>query len=129
MSKRNKFYVTTPLYYVNASPHIGHSYTTIAADCLARFYRKSGAEVLFLTGTDEHGQKIQKAAQATNQEPQGFVDSIVKTFIQLWKALDISYDDFIRTTEERHIKGVECVLNTLLKSGDLYQATYEGWYC
>lgn len=122
-------YITTPLYYVNASPHIGHSYTTIVADTLARFYRKKGCEVLFLTGTDEHGQKIFKAASEAGLSPKEFVDKIVKTFIDLWKNLDISYDDFIRTTEGRHIKGVEAVLNYLYEKQDLYEHDYEGWYC
>ena len=127
----NKFFITTPIYYVNASPHIGHSYTTIAADTLARFMRRRrGKEnVLFLTGTDEHGQKIQKAADAAGLAPQAFVDKIVPQFKNLWEQLNISYDDFIRTTEPRHEKTVQKVLEMLHNKGDIYEDTYEGWYC
>src|SRR3989338_5366780 len=98
----SKFYITTPLYYVNGNPHIGHSYTNIACDALARFKRLRGDEVLFTTGTDEHGQKIKEAADQRKMEPQVFVDTIVPNFKQLWQKLNISYDDFIRTTEKRH---------------------------
>lgn len=127
----NKFYITTPLYYVNASPHIGHSYTNIAADALARFMRRNlGAEnVWFLTGTDEHGQKIQRAAESAGLSPQEFADKNVLQFQGLWKKLNISYDDFIRTTEERHILIVKRVLDLLYKKGDIYQDRYEGLYC
>ncbi|MCM8781437.1 MAG: methionine--tRNA ligase [Candidatus Omnitrophica bacterium] len=124
-----KFYITTPLYYVNASPHIGHSYTNIAADTIARFKRKEGFKVYFLTGTDEHGQKMQKAAEEANLSPQQFADKMVLQFKNLWKALDISYDDFIRTTEERHIKIVQKTLEILYKKKQIYLARYEGWYC
>jgi methionyl-tRNA synthetase len=127
----NKFYITTPLYYVNASPHIGHSYTTIAADCLARYMRKVLGEknVWLLTGTDEHGQKIQRAAQDAGLNPQDFSDKMVLKFKQLWKDLNISYNDFIRTTEKRHIDIVKRVLEILYQKGDIYQAQYKGWYC
>lgn len=127
----DKFYVTTPLYYVNASPHVGHSYTTIAADCLARHMRKAIGEdkVWLLTGTDEHGQKIQKAADEQKSGPQEFCDKMVLQFKDLWKTLGISYNDFIRTTEPRHIKTVARVLELLYQKGDIYQAKYEGWYC
>lgn len=127
----NKFYITTPLYYVNASPHIGHSYTTIAADTLARYMRNSLGEdkVWFLTGTDEHGLKIQKAADEAKLTPQEFADKTVLQFQELWKALDISYNDFIRTTEVRHTACVERVLEILYQKGDIYQDKYEGWYC
>jgi len=125
----DKFYLTTPLYYVNASPHIGHSYTNIASDCLARFMRLKGKEVYFLTGTDEHGQKIFRAAQEKGKSPQEFVDSIVPRFIDLWKLLSISYDDFIRTTETRHKKTVQYVLSLLYEKKDIYLAEYKGWYC
>ena len=127
----NKFYITTPLYYVNASPHIGHSYTNIAADTLARFMRNAlGQEqVWFLTGTDEHGQKIQKAADALKKPPQEFADSMVLKFNELWKALNISYNDFIRTTEERHIRTVQKVLDIFYRKGDIYEDKYEGLYC
>ena len=126
-----KFYITTPIYYVNAKPHIGHSYTSIAADCLARYNRRRLGKdnVWFLTGTDEHGQKIQKAADEAKLSPQEFVDKIVPQFKDLWKALDISYDDFIRTTEERHIKFVQRVFDILNQKGDIYESKYEGWYC
>jgi len=126
-----KFYITTPIYYVNAKPHIGHSYTSIAADCLARYNRQRLGKdnVWFLTGTDEHGQKIQKAADEAKLSPQEFVDKIVPQFKALWRALDISYDDFIRTTEERHIKFVQKVFDVLNKKGDIYESEYEGWYC
>ncbi|MBI3252289.1 MAG: methionine--tRNA ligase [Candidatus Omnitrophica bacterium] len=124
-----KYYLTTPLYYVNAKPHIGHSYTNIAADALARFMRLSGKEVLFLTGTDEHGQKIDKAAQTAGLAPQEFVDKMSLTFKELWKKLNISHDDFIRTTEPRHMKAVGAVWKELEKRGRLYRAAYSGWYC
>lgn len=128
---RKKFYITTPLYYVNASPHIGHSYTNIAADSLARYMRKNlGREnVWLLTGTDEHGQKIQKAAEQAGMQPQVFCDKMVGQFQGLWKKLNISYDDFIRTTEHRHCLVVQRVLEILYKKGDIYKEKYEGWYC
>lgn len=127
----DKFYITTPLYYVNASPHIGHSYTTIAADTLSRYMRKSLGDknVWFLTGTDEHGQKIQRAAEEAKLSPQAFADKTVGQFKELWKSLDIAYNDFIRTTEERHIKTVRRALDILYKKGDIYEGKYEGLYC
>lgn len=124
-----KFYLTTPLYYLNAAPHIGHSYTTIAADTLARFHRHLGEEVYFLTGTDEHGQKIARAAFEAGLGEKAFTDKMVSIFVELWKALDISYDDFIRTTDERHVNAVKNVLTILYENKDLYTHTYEGWYC
>ncbi|MBN1913972.1 MAG: methionine--tRNA ligase [Candidatus Omnitrophica bacterium] len=126
-----KFYITTPIYYVNSSPHIGHSYTTIAADTLARYYRNILGEenVRFLTGTDEHGQKIQRAAQSAGLSPSEFTDEIVPAFKKLWEKLGISYDDFIRTTQERHISCVGRVLEILLEKQLIYPDTYEGWYC
>lgn len=123
------FYITTPLYYVNAKPHIGHSYTEIACDCLARYQRMKGEDVLFLTGTDEHGQKVLHSAQAQGKEPLEFIDSVVIRFKDLWRRLDISYDDFIRTTEERHIKAVQKALSCLYEKGDIYQDEYRGFYC
>ena len=128
---RDKFYITTPIYYVNASPHIGHSYTTITADCLSRHMRKilGDERVWFLTGTDEHGQKIQKAADEAKLSPQDFVDRTVSQFKALWEKLDISYNDFIRTTEERHILTVQKVLEILEGRKQIYAAKYEGWYC
>jgi len=127
----NKFYITTPLYYVNASPHIGHSYTNIAADCLARYMRRilGDENVWFLTGTDEHGLKIQKAANEARLNPQEFADKMALQFKELWKKLNISYNDFIRTTEDRHITIVQRALGILYKKGDIYEDTYEGLYC
>lgn len=124
-----KFYITTPLYYVNGNPHIGHSYTNIACDALARFRRFKGDEVLFVTGTDEHGQKIKEAAEAKGIDPEVFVDSVVPIFKGLWKKLNISHDDFIRTTEERHKVVVQKILEMFHKNGDLYEGEYSGWYC
>lgn len=128
---KNKFYITTPLYYVNSSPHIGHSYTNIAADTLARFMRKTlgNENVWFLTGTDEHGQKIQRVADELKLAPSDFADKMVSQFKDLWKTLDISYNDFIRTTEERHIKFVQQVLSMLYEKKQIYLEKYEGWYC
>lgn len=129
MSK--KFYITTPLYYVNASPHIGHSYTTIAADCLARFMREAEGEehVWFLTGTDEHGQKIQRAADELKLSAKEFADKMVVKYKELWNSLGISYNDFIRTTEGRHVKVVQSCLQALYEKKQIYSAQYEGWYC
>ena len=131
MNKAKKFYITTPLYYVNASPHLGHSYTNIAADCLARNMRRRLTEenVWFLTGTDEHGQKIQRAADQAGLSPQKFTDKMVLQFKNLWQGLNISYNDFIRTTEERHIITVQTILDILRRKGDIYASKYEGWYC
>jgi methionyl-tRNA synthetase len=125
----SKFYITTPLYYVNGEPHIGHSYTNIACDALARFRRLKGDEVLFTTGTDEHGQKIKEAADAAGVSPQVFVDNIVPKFKALWEKLGISYDDFIRTTEKRHADVVTNILEKFFKNGDLYEGEYSGRYC
>lgn len=124
-----KFYLTTPLYYVNDVPHIGHAYTTIAADVLARHKRLKGFDVHFLTGTDEHGQKMWKAAQDQGKSPQQFVDEIVERFKLAWKTLNISYDDFIRTTDKRHEITVQRIFSKLLQQGDIYKGEYEGWYC
>jgi methionyl-tRNA synthetase len=127
--EKNKFYLTTPLYYVNDVPHIGHAYTTIAADVLARYKRMLGFDVHFLTGTDEHGQKIWRAAQKAGEDTQKFVDRMAQGFKSAWKTLNISNDDFIRTTEERHTRVVQKVFHVLLKKGDIYKGEYEGWYC
>ena len=123
------FYITTPLYYVNSTPHIGHSYTNIACDTLAKYKRLMGYEVLFTTGTDEHGQKIKDAAQAKGMEPKEFVDTIVPIFLGLWEKLGIDYTDFIRTTEPRHEKVVKEMLEMFHRNGDLYEGEYNGWYC
>jgi methionyl-tRNA synthetase len=124
-----KFYVTTPIYYVNDVPHIGHAYTTIAADVLARYHRLMGDDVFFLTGTDEHGQNIERIAEEKGVSPQQYVDGIVAQFKQLWQMLDISNDYFIRTTDERHITAVQKFAAALLASGDVYRGKYAGWYC
>lgn len=123
------FTITTPIYYVNGLPHIGHSYTTIAADCLARHKRRRGYDVVFLTGTDEHGQKVLKAAEEKGLTPQAFVDGIIPRFKELWRRLDITNDDFIRTTEPRHAEAVGYFLSELYKKGDLYLGSYKGLYC
>ncbi|MDI6829026.1 MAG: class I tRNA ligase family protein, partial [Armatimonadota bacterium] len=123
------FYITTPIYYVNDVPHIGHTYTTTAADVLARFKRLQGCRVLFGTGTDENAPKVAEAAEARGQTPQEFVDEIVSEYIETWKRMHIAYDDFIRTTQERHRRVVEAVFEKLLKSGDIYKDFYKGWYC
>lgn len=125
----NKFYITTPIYYVNAKPHIGHAYTTIAADVLARFYKAQGEEVFFLTGTDEHGLKIQKKAEEAGKDPQKFVDAIAEEFEILWKKLNIQYDNFIRTSDPNHKQAVQKVLQTLFDKGAIYKGEYEGLYC
>lgn len=123
------FYVTTPIYYVNDKPHIGHAYTTILADVLARYHRLLDVPTYFLTGTDEHGQKVQEAAQKNGITPQEQCDSTVGRFLELWKKLDITHDGFIRTTEARHKKVVQEVLQDLYDRGEIYAADYEGWYC
>lgn len=123
------FYVTTPIYYVNDVPHIGHSYTTVAADVLARYKRLKGYEVFFLTGSDEHGQKVEKAAQTNGETPLELADRVVKRFQSLWEKLGISNNDFIRTTQERHKQGVSAIFKQLLEQGDIYLGEYEDWYC
>ena len=122
------FYITTPIYYPSGKPHMGHAYSSIIADIFARYKRLEGFEVYFLTGTDEHGQKIQKEAEKNNKDPKIFCDEISKTFRSLTKTLNLSNDDFIRTTESRHLKAVEEVWNRLIKSGDIYLDKYSGWY-
>lgn len=124
----SKFYVTTPIYYVNDKPHIGHAYTTILADVLARFHRNAGDQTHFLTGLDEHGQKVQQAADKRGVLPQQHADEMAPRFIELWKKLGIGYDDFIRTTEDRHKKIVQLVLQKVYDAGDIYMDEYEGWY-
>lgn len=123
------FYVTTPIYYVNDVPHIGHSYTTIAADVLARYHRLAGRRVHFLTGTDEHGTKVQRAAQARGETPLAYATRIAEQYKAMWKRLDIAPSDFIRTTEPRHEKVVQSVFERLRENGDLYLGEYAGWYC
>ena len=125
----SKFYITTPLYYVNASPHIGHAYTNVICDCLARFKRMQGNDVFFLTGTDEHGEKIKRAADAEKTDVSSFIDGKVSIFKNLWSKLNISYDFFIRTTDDFHRQAVERAVKTLLDKGDIYKAKYKGFYC
>ncbi len=123
------FYITTPIYYVNDEPHIGHAYTTIMADVLSRFHRLTGDDVLFLTGTDEHGQKVDEAAKERNLSPQAHADEMVVRFQALWEDLNISHDDFIRTTEARHKRVVSEILQRIYDAGEIYSDNYEGWYC
>ncbi len=127
MAQKN-FYLTTPIYYVNDEPHIGHAYTTILADVISRFHRANGDEVFFLTGLDEHGQKVQQAAEKRGRQPQEHCDLLAPRFIQLWEKLEIKYDDFIRTTQERHTRIVQQVLQDVYDKDDIYMAEYEGWY-
>ena len=122
------FYITTPIYYVNDKPHLGHAYTTIAADVVTRWHKLKGREAYFLTGTDEHGQKVFEAAQKRGISPQQHVDELCEPFKALWSRLDIEHDDFIRTTEKRHTTVVQDVLQRLFDEGDIYTADYEGWY-
>jgi len=126
---KKSFYITTPIYYVNDVPHIGHAYTTVAADVAARYHRLRGDDVRFLTGTDEHGQKVARAAEENGRSPQEWVDGIVPRWKELWSRLQISNDDFIRTTEERHIRRVQEFWSRLHEAGDVYLASYEGPYC
>jgi len=125
----SKFYVTTPIYYVNDVPHIGHAYTTIAADVLARYHRLMGDDVFFLTGTDEHGQNIERAAREKGLSPKAYCDQIVARFTDLWQLLDISNDYFVRTTDERHVQAAQRFATALLASEDVYRGRYSGWYC
>ncbi|MCC7403076.1 MAG: methionine--tRNA ligase [Bdellovibrionales bacterium] len=124
-----RFYITTPLYYVNDKPHIGTAYSTVMADVLNRYHRLFGEETLFLTGTDEHGQKCQQAAEKRQMAPQAHCDDMVKNFKAAWQELDIKYDIFFRTTDDFHKKAVQAVLDDLWQKGDIYEDTYEGWYC
>jgi len=126
---KKSFYITTPIYYVNDVPHIGHAYTTIIADALSRFHKLQGKEVFFLTGTDEHGQKVEKAATEKGLKPIELADKVVSRFKELWKALNISYDFFIRTTQPFHEKGVQKIFQKLKDKGDIYKGIYSGWYC
>ncbi|MFP6904832.1 MAG: methionine--tRNA ligase [Verrucomicrobiota bacterium] len=122
------FYITTPIYYVNDLPHIGHAYTTLLADVLARYHRMLGDETFFLTGTDEHGQKVQEAAQARGVSEQVHVDETVQRFQELWEKLEITNDDFVRTTQERHTRVVQGALQDLFDRDEIYKAEYDGWY-
>lgn len=125
---QKKYYITTPIYYVNDVPHIGHAYTTLACDVLARFHRLAGYDVKFLTGTDEHGQKVEKSAIAKDIDPQSFTDQVSKSFLNLGKVMNFSNDDFIRTTEPRHKKAAQALWNKLMENGEIYLGKYDGWY-
>ncbi|RAL23162.1 methionine--tRNA ligase [Thermoflavimicrobium daqui] len=129
MSNKQTFYITTPIFYPSGKLHIGHTYTTVAADAMARYKRLRGFDVMYLTGTDEHGQKIQKRAEEAGKDPQSFVDEMVEDIKSLWEKLDISYDDFIRTTEDRHKNVVQKIFQRFKEQGDIYLGEYEGWYC
>ena len=129
MNNKETFYLTTPIYYVNAAPHMGTSYTTVASDALARFMRSNGKDVWYLTGLDEHGQKIVQAAVSEGKEPQQWVDEVAPKFKHAWKTLQITNDDFIRTTEPRHIRGVQYFFEELHRKGHIYLDTYQGYYC
>ena len=129
MEEKKTYYVTTPIYYPSDNFHVGHCYTTVIADALARYKRLKGYDVYFLTGSDEHGQKIEERAKAKGCSPKEFVDPIIDNAKDLWKALDISYDKFIRTTDEEHVKTVQKIFKKLYDQGDIYKGSYEGWYC
>ncbi len=127
--KKEKFYVTTPIYYVTAHPHLGSLYSTLIADVVARWNKLRGKKTFFLTGTDEHGQKIVQAAQKAGKEPKEFVDSLIPSYQNVWRMYGIAYDYFVRTTDPDHIKGVQQFISRLIKKGDLYKSLYKGWYC
>ena len=129
MSEKPTFYITTPIYYPSDNLHIGHSYCSTAADTMARFKKQTGYDVFFLTGTDEHGQKIERKARDAGVTPKEYVDHIVDGIKKLWKLMDIDYTDFIRTTDERHVKSVQQIFRKLHDQGDIYKSEYEGWYC
>ena len=129
MEGKGKFYVTTPIYYPSDNLHIGHSYCSTAADTIARFKKLTGYDTYFLTGTDEHGQKIERKAREAGVTPKQYVDKIVAGIKDLWKLMDVEYDDFIRTTDERHVKTVQKIFRKLHDQGDIYKSEYEGWYC
>ncbi|MCE3231048.1 MAG: metG [Alphaproteobacteria bacterium] len=128
MTPSNKFYITTPIYYVNDVPHIGHMYTNLACDMIARFMRLDGRDVKFLTGTDEHGQKVEKSARLAGQSPKSFVDAVSQNFRDLASLMQFTCDDFIRTTEPRHIKAAQHLWQVLLERGEIYSGAYSGWY-
>lgn len=128
MSKKT-FYITTPIYYPSGNPHLGHSYCTVAADVMARYKRLTGYDVMFLTGTDEHGQKIELNAIKENMKPKDYVDKLVAEFRKLWDIMDISNDKYIRTTDDFHVKAVQKIFKKLYDKGEIYKGNYEGWYC
>src|SRR3974377_1240902 len=124
-----RFYLTTPIYYVNARPHLGHAYSTIVCDAISRRKRALGVETWFLTGTDEHGQKIERSAKLADRTPQEFATAIAGEFRALWDKLGLTYNDFIRTTEARHVRGVQHLIATLRDKGYIYKGYYPGQYC
>ena len=128
MSKKT-FYITTPIYYPSGNPHLGHSYCTVATDVMARYKRLMGYDVMFLTGTDEHGQKIELNAAKENMPPKEYVDELVSKFRKLWDIMDISNDRYIRTTDDYHVKAVQKIFKKLYDKGEIYKGNYEGWYC
>ena len=128
MSEKTPFYITTPIYYPSGNPHIGHCYSTIACDTVARMKRMQGYDVMFLTGTDEHGQKIEKKAQELGTTPKAYVDEIVANFKKLWSTLGITYDRFIRTTDDYHIESVQKIFKKLYDTGYIYKSEYKGKY-
>ena len=129
MENQKKFYITTPIYYPSDNLHIGHAYCSVAADTMARFKKQQGYNTYFLTGTDEHGQKIERKAAAKGVTPQAYVDKIVAGIKDLWKLMDVDYNDFIRTSDDRHVKAVQKIFRRLYDQGDIYKGSYEGWYC
>jgi methionyl-tRNA synthetase len=129
VSERRRRYLTTPIYYASGEPHLGHAYTTILADVLARFDRQDGADVFYLTGTDEHGQKIQEEAARRGVQPIDLCDQMAARFEAAWETLEISHDRFIRTTEVEHIAVVQAFLQRLWDRGQIFEDTYSGWYC
>ena len=129
MTEKKTFYITTPIYYPSDKLHVGHTYTTVAADAVARFKRMQGFDVMFATGTDEHGQKIQRKAEAKGVTPQAYVDEIVSGIKELWSVMNITYDRFIRTTDEHHVKAIQQIFTRLYEQGDIYKSSYKGMYC
>ena len=129
MSEKKPYYVTTPIYYPSDNFHIGHCYTTVIADALARYKKLQGYDVYFLTGSDEHGQKIEDRAKKAGVTPKEFIDPIIDNAKDLWKALDVEYDRFIRTTDDDHVATVQKIMQKLYDQGDIYKGSYEGWYC
>ena len=126
---KEKYYITTPIYYPSGNWHIGHCYTTVVCDAFARYNRMLGKDVFFLTGTDEHGQKVEKKAAEAGVTPLEFIDPLVAELKEIWKALDINYSKFIRTTDEEHVKAVQKIFKQLYDKGEIYKAEYSGWYC
>ena len=129
MAEKKTYYITTPIYYPSDKLHIGHAYCTVAADAIARYKRMTGYDVYFLTGSDEHGQKIERKAKEKGVTPQKYVDDIVASFKSLWKLMNISNDGFVRTTDDYHVKAVQKIFKKLYDQGDIYKSSYEGLYC